>query len=414
MDEKVILQVEDISKKFCGDLGKSLWYGIQDVGAEFFLRSGCRAELRQGEFWALKDVSFNLHRGEALGLIGKNGAGKTSLLRLLGGLIKPDRGSIIIQGRTAALIELGAGFNPVLTGRENIYVNGALLGMTKKDMERVLDDIIDFAEVGDFIDSPLQSYSAGMRLRLGFSVAAHINPSLLIVDEVLAVGDMGFQRKCLQYATRYLGSGGSLVLVSHNMHVIQSICQRCVFLDRGEVRCEGTTSEAIEAYIRFQNSVGIESSGIRQEMNGSCEPILIEGVEVVPLEGTGIRSGQGLRLTLHYESRHELPPVTWGFSIWTKDLETRITTCVAKYANQEHRLREGKGHLSCVLSNLPLVPGVYALRSGIYDIQTAWPLSRIGWENSPIFFSVQGSIDEANVRHSVDGDIVTVDVKWDE
>ena len=135
-----------------------------------------------------------------------------------------------------------------MTGRENIYVNGALLGMTKKDMERVLDDIIDFAEVGDFIDSPLQSYSAGMRLRLGFSVAAHINPSLLIVDEVLAVGDMGFQRKCLQYATKYLRSGGSLVLVSHNMHVIQSICQSCIFLDRGEVRCEGTTSEAIEVH----------------------------------------------------------------------------------------------------------------------------------------------------------------------
>jgi lipopolysaccharide transport system ATP-binding protein len=333
---------------------------------------------------------------------------------LLGGLIKPDRGSIIIRGKIAALIELGAGFDPVLTGRENIYVNGALLGMTKKEMERVLDDIIDFAEVGDFIDSPLQSYSAGMRLRLGFSVAAHINPDLLIVDEVLAVGDMGFQRKCLQYATKYLRSGGSLVLVSHNMHVIQSICHRCVFLDRGEVKCEGTTSEAIEAYVRFQNSVGIDQLEIRQDINDNREPIIIKRVEMVPLEGTAIKSGQGIRLTLHYESQRYLSPVTWGFSIWTKDLEIRIATCVAKYANQEHRLTEGKGRLSCVLPSLPLVSGLYALRAGIYDIQTAWPLSRIGWENPPVFFLVQGSIDEASARHSVDGDIVMVDVNWDE
>ena len=144
-------------------------------------------------------------------------------------------------------------------------------------------------------------------------------------------------------------------------------------------------------------------------MNGSCEPILIGGVEVVPLEGTGIKSGQGFWLTLYYESRQELPPVTWGFSIWTKDLETRITTCVAKYANQEHRLREGKGH-TCVLSNLPLVPGVYALEQGFMTFKRHGPFH--SWENSPIFFSVQGSIDEANVRHAVDGDIVTLDVNW--
>jgi homopolymeric O-antigen transport system ATP-binding protein len=412
MDERFVLEVEKVSKKFCRDLRKSLWYGVQDIGGELLLRDDDRVELRTGEFWALKDVSFKLRCGEALGLIGRNGAGKTSLLRLLDGLMKPDRGRIVIRGSTAALIELGAGFDPVLSGRENIYINAALLNMGKRDVDRVLDQVIDFAGIGEFVDSPLQNYSAGMRVRLGFAVAAHVNPCLLIVDEVLAVGDMSFQRKCLSWALRYLRSGGSLVLVSHNMHLIQSICSRCILLDQGEVKCDSGASEAIDEYFRLQAAKAPERAAVAPLVSGDDGPVMIESAKIEPIEGDAIKSGKSVRLTLDYKSQQNLSSVTWGFSIWTKDQEVRIATCFAKYNGVPHCLIEGRGTLSCVIPKLPLVPGVFALRAGIYDMETAWPLARIGWEGSSIRFLVQGAIDEANIRHFVDGDIVTVEVEW--
>src|SRR5690554_5072510 len=187
--KEVLVKVEGLSKKFCKDLKTSLWYGVKD------LVSGVRGSdterlLRPKEFWAVKDISFELRRGECLGLIGHNGAGKSTLLKILNGLINPDAGKVTIKGRVGALIELGAGFNPILSGREDIYNNGAILGFTKKEIDDKLDAIIDFAEIREFIDMPVQNYSSGMKVRLGFAVAAQMEPDVLIIDEVLAVGDL--------------------------------------------------------------------------------------------------------------------------------------------------------------------------------------------------------------------------------
>src|SRR5206468_4283587 len=201
VDGNVLVHVEHVSRRFCRNLRRSLWYGIQDIARDLnpFGRnsSGGSSSLRKDEFWAVNDVSFELRRGECLGLIGRNGAGKTTLLKMLNGLIKPDCGCIEIRGRVGALIALGAGFNPILTGRENIYVNGAVLGLTKREIDEKIEEIIDFAEIREFIDSPVQSYSSGMQVRLGFAMASSLNPDILLLDEVLAVGDMGFQAKCL-------------------------------------------------------------------------------------------------------------------------------------------------------------------------------------------------------------------------
>ncbi|HIP72872.1 MAG TPA: ABC transporter ATP-binding protein, partial [Anaerolineae bacterium] len=191
----ILVNVENVSKKFCRNLKRSLWYGVKDVGAEMFGRGSERIELRSQEFWAVKDVSFQLKRGETLGLIGHNGAGKTTMLRMLNGLIKPDTGRITVRGRIQALIALGAGFNPVLTGRENIYVNASVLGISKAETDRRFDQIVDFSGIEEFIDTPVQSYSSGMVVRLGFSIAAHLEPDILLVDEVLAVGDLAFKTK---------------------------------------------------------------------------------------------------------------------------------------------------------------------------------------------------------------------------
>ncbi|MDA0973020.1 MAG: ABC transporter ATP-binding protein, partial [Bacteroidetes bacterium] len=189
-ENEVIITVDRVSKKFCKELKRSLLYGLQDI---LSLGGGNTDELRKNEFWAVKEVSFELRRGDCLGLIGHNGAGKSTLLKMLNGLISPDEGSITIHGRVGALIELGAGFNPILTGRENIYNNGAVLGFSKSEIDAKLQEIIDFSEIEEFIDMPIQNYSSGMKVRLGFAVAANLEPDLLLVDEVLAVGDAGFR-----------------------------------------------------------------------------------------------------------------------------------------------------------------------------------------------------------------------------
>ena len=207
MGEPPLIQVDRVSKRFCRDLKRSLWYGVKDMTAELFGQSRAVDDLRKGEFWAVEDVSFAVRRGECVGLIGPNGAGKSTLLKMLNGLIKPDAGRITMRGRVGALIELGTGFNPILTGRENIYNNAAVLGLDKAFVDRRLDDIIAFAEIGDAIDAPVRSYSSGMKVRLGFAVAAHMEPDVLLIDEVLAVGDAGFRATVLQPRFR---NGGPL------------------------------------------------------------------------------------------------------------------------------------------------------------------------------------------------------------
>ena len=234
MTGEVLIEVDSVSKKFCRGLKTSLWYGVKDLTRELTGRQ-IGDTLRHKEFWAIKDVSFQVRRGEALGIIGPNGAGKTTLLKMLNGLIKPNAGSIRMRGRIQALIALGAGFNPILTGRENIYINAAVLGIPKKEIDKRLDEIIDFAEIGEFIDTPIQSYSSGMKVRLGFAIAINLRPDVLIIDEVLAVGDQRFRRKARNAMARLLESDVALIFVSHNIHEVLGITQRALWLDKGEI-----------------------------------------------------------------------------------------------------------------------------------------------------------------------------------
>jgi ABC-type polysaccharide/polyol phosphate transport system ATPase subunit len=214
-ESEVVLSVEHLSKKYCRHLKRSLFYAFQDIAAELFARGRMSHVLRTGEFWALHDLSFQLRRGQALGLVGANGAGKTTLLRLISGLIRPDTGSIRIKGRVAPLIALGAGFNPILTGRENVYVNMSILGLSRQDIDDRFQDVLNFAEIGDAIDAPVRTYSSGMAARLGFACAIHTEPDILLVDEVLAVGDIKFRAKCYRQLAQLREKGTSFVLVSH-------------------------------------------------------------------------------------------------------------------------------------------------------------------------------------------------------
>jgi ABC-type polysaccharide/polyol phosphate transport system ATPase subunit len=249
MSEEAIVKVEHVSKKFCRSLKRSLWYGVKDLARELSARNGTHGiQMRPEEFLAVDDVSFELRRGECLGLIGPNGAGKSTLLKMLNGLSRPDAGRITIRGRVGALIELGTGFSPILSGRENIYVNGAVLGFSKKEIDRKFDEIVDFAELAEFIDAPVQSYSSGMRVRLGFAVAACLDPHILLVDEVLAVGDAAFRLKCMRTIRNRVDSGMTIILVSHQLGNIINVCGHAIWLDKGKIRNLGPADETCSAY----------------------------------------------------------------------------------------------------------------------------------------------------------------------
>jgi lipopolysaccharide transport system ATP-binding protein len=254
-ENEILIKCESVSKKFCKDFKRSLWYGIKDVSLSFSNKGNHNNELRKDEFWAVKDISFELRRGECIGLIGHNGAGKSTLLKILNNLLTPDEGQVTMRGRVGALIELGAGFSPILTGRENIYNNGAVLGFTKSEINAKVEEIIDFAEIREFIDTSVQNYSSGMKVRLGFAIAAQMEPDILIIDEVLAVGDLGFVLKCFKTIDTILPNT-AIVFVSHSMPMVSRICSQIILMDHGKSKFQGQdVSKAIDLYYtRFANN----------------------------------------------------------------------------------------------------------------------------------------------------------------
>lgn len=290
MNNEILVKVEGVSKKFCKDLKTSLKYGVYDLTNEVLGRKHSK-EIRPKEFWAINDVSFELRRGEVLGLIGRNGAGKTSLLKILNGLIKPTVGRITMRGRVGALIALGAGFNPILTGRENVYINGAVLGLTKKEINKKFNEIVDFAELWDFIDMPVQSYSSGMHVRLGFAIASTLNPDILIIDEVLAVGDRAFRQKCFNRISEIIANT-CVILVSHSMFDISRICNRVILLDKGTIKFDGDTNEGIDQYNNNEHS--------KSQIQSIPEIRVIS----ISLNTVAINYGEGIGVKVIFESKN--------------------------------------------------------------------------------------------------------------
>ncbi len=243
-----LITVENVSKKFCKSLKSSMVNGVKDAIYETLQLPGKNDALRKDEFWAIQDVSFEVKHGECLGIIGPNGAGKSTLLKMLNGIILPDKGKITIRGKVGALIEVGAGFHPMLTGRENVYINGAILGLSKKEIDRKFDDIVSFAELEDFIDMPVKHYSSGMYVRLGFAIAVQMEPDILILDEVLAVGDIRFRANCFN-AIHGIMKKTAVILVSHSMPQISRICSGVMVLNKGiPCYCGSDVTRGIDEY----------------------------------------------------------------------------------------------------------------------------------------------------------------------
>ncbi|MCH2128193.1 MAG: ABC transporter ATP-binding protein [Pirellulaceae bacterium] len=306
MNSDIGICLENVSKKYCRRLRTALWYGVTDIAAEFAGRgAGAHRTLRQSEFWAVDEVSFTVKQGECIALVGPNGAGKSTILKMINGLIKPDTGRLVLRRPVGSLIELGTGFNPVLTGRENIYVNASILGLSRKQVDARMDEILEFAQIGDFIDAPVRSYSSGMTVRLGFSVAAHLRPQVLLIDEVLAVGDVAFRMKCFRHILSLIDSGTSIIVVSHSVNLLSRVTNRALVMDRGRLCFDGELSEG-SAYYQALVSPQIDETGCVTDQGKTR----ISSVELLDEKGTPCRefsTGDTLRIRMKFSTTEQLP-----------------------------------------------------------------------------------------------------------
>lgn len=364
MSGEAVLSVEHVSKKFCRSLKRSLWYGLTDLLGEASAQDlSPRLALRPAEFLALDNVSFELQRGECLGLLGANGAGKSTLLKMLNGLVRPDAGRVEIHGRIRALIELGTGFSPVLTGRENVYINGAILGFSKREIDDKFDDIIDFAELTDFVDTPVQSYSTGMQVRLAMAVAAHMQAEFLLVDEVLAVGDIAFRMKCFQHFLDLKNAGKTIVVVSHNMIDISRVCDRVIVLDRGKKIFDGAVSSGIATYEELLSS----RSGL-EDQRASDAPATIDKVEIFDCAGNPcgeFQTGDDLFVEVQLISARAVPNARLMVHVLTPALGL-LGAFASPHKGFSFDIAPGGTKIRFAIRNMPLLVGSFSLRLYLY------------------------------------------------
>ena len=322
---------------------------------------------RYEEFWALRDVSFNVPTGATFGIVGGNGSGKSTLLKVLAGILRADEGTAVADGRLSALLELGAGFHPELTGRENVYLNGAILGFTTRDIRRRFDDIVGFAELHQFIDEPVRNYSSGMYLRLGFSVAIHVEPEILLVDEILAVGDLTFQKRCLERFARLRDEGRTIIVVSHDLDMVSRLCERSAWINRGVLAAVGPTGEVVEAFVANGGNPGPDT-GVGTGMERLSPDDLVRTVELVDPNGQPIQaaaSGRPARIRVAYDADRAEEPVTVALGLYRAD-GTHVASVNSGAAAGAAGDR-GVVEVDYDMTALPVQPGAYELSVALHD-----------------------------------------------
>ena len=361
------IRVEKLSKQFKIGVGKVQHDTLRDQivgGISSIIRPRRSAsDVRSDTFWALTDVSFEVKKGEVIGIIGRNGAGKSTLLKILSRITAPTSGFADIHGRVASLLEVGTGFHPELSGRENIYLNGAILGMKRVEIARKFDDIVDFAEVGQFIDTPVKHYSSGMYVRLAFAVAAHLEPEILLIDEVLAVGDIAFQKKCLGKMGDVARDGRTILFVSHNMAAVAGLCSGAHMLAQSRLVCSGNTSDVIAAYLSSFQLSSRATLVDRKDRKGNGK-LTFTDVEFLSETGTPskvIQSGRDVQFSVGYKSSEaNLINVAVSF-----DLYHQTGQCMLVMDNEmvgvAFDLIPSSGRFTCRIERFPLSPGQYHL-----------------------------------------------------
>ena len=314
--------------------------------------------------WALKNASFSINRGEAVGIVGRNGAGKTTLLKILSRITDPTNGKAIIKGRVGSLLEVGTGFHPELTGRENLYLNGAIIGMKKAEVKAKFDEIVAFAEVAKFIDTPVKYYSSGMYVRLAFAVAAHLEPEVLLVDEVLAVGDAAFQKKCLGKMDDVTHQGRTVLLVSHNMEAVLGLCERAIWIDNGEIIEDGLARNVVHNYVRISLEQSEQRNLLTETDRIGNGRVRFTGVSLRDKDGNSASSavcGEPVDLLLSYATNgEEVSQVS--VRVWIRDYSGKERICLwTKAKGQYFDSLPPKGYFVCRIPRISLVPGAYSL-----------------------------------------------------
>jgi lipopolysaccharide transport system ATP-binding protein len=372
------LRLEGVYKKFRkGEMYDSLRDIVPALGRRLFRRGPASSALKPREFWALQDVNFEVRRGEAFGIIGSNGAGKSTILKLITGISRPTRGTVQANGRLSALIEVSAGFHPDLTGRENIYLNGTILGMTRAEIRQRFDAIVAFSELEDFLDTPVKRYSSGMYARLGFSVAVHVEPEILIVDEVLSVGDYLFQEKCLERMREIMAGDATIVFVSHNIRAVATLCERSLLLDHGQVAQIGTSNEVIKAYLTRDHQTRVL---------GRETDIYITNVSLGPSASSRVtfETDEFVEVTVEATARTPHADMTVLIQITDDNQYVIFETCTQRLGAGPLALAAG-ATLRCTFRvQLRLGPGTYHVNAYLHRYVTNQPFDR--WTPAATFF----------------------------
>lgn len=358
-----IIKVEGLHKKFCRSLKRSMAYGTIDIVRSMIGISYDSWILRPKEFWALEDINFELKKGEALGIIGQNGSGKTTLLRLINGIFPPDRGKISIRGRVGALIAVGAGFHPHMTGKENIYLNGSILGMTKLEIKKKFESIVDFADIGDFLEAPVATYSSGMAIRLGFSIAVHSNPEIFLADEVLAVGDLQFILKCYRKVTEYRQNGGSVILVSHGMQLVRNTCDKVLWVERGKTAQYGNAQYVCDLYESFMmkkdalSSVS-EESGRNLNYDPLARITKVEFLNGLDQVCANFKVGEIFKTRIHFDCKRHVEKPIFTVSLFNPE-NIQVISNYTIFDGFTINNLYGTGYVDFMITSLPLRPSEY-------------------------------------------------------
>ncbi len=355
----VAIRVENLSKRYTIGSNGERHDTLRDALVAALHRSGKRRAQRAkgAEFWALRDVSFEIKRGEVVGVIGRNGAGKSTLLKILSRITEPTSGRAEIHGRVGSLLEVGTGFHPELTGRENIYLNGAILGMKRAEIDRKFDEIVAFAEIDRFLDTPVKRYSSGMYVRLAFAVAAHLEPEILLVDEVLAVGDAAFQKKCLGKMGDVAGEGRTVVFVSHNMAAVENLCRRTLLFDEGHLNLTADASAAVSAYQNTHNDTPVGVFLPEQSQQTGGERTCVVACELLT---STPETGKPLELLIGLERDASLPTLVAEVAVtFCTSQGTRVLQAYSAHMGQSVSVCPGRTYVVFSIESLPLVEGEY-------------------------------------------------------
>ena len=369
----IVIKAENLSKRF--QLGKSHARTLADQINSLF-KKNVRVEKKSSDFiWALRDISFDVKKGEVLGIIGKNGAGKSVLLKILSQITAPTTGTARIKGRVASLLEVGTVFHTELTGRENIFLNGAILGMTKSEIKRKFDEIVDFSGVPQFIDTPVKHYSSGMKVRLGFAVAAHLEPEILIVDEVLAVGDAEFQKKCLGKMKDVAGEGRTVLFVSHNLSAVRDLCTTGILLEKGNLKFSGQIREVIENYLETDSDMTatgiVPDNYIRSwgTLDAKIRKISLLSLNSLPLKELMFK--QKFKVRIEFEVMKKIEKAFFSLEVSSNDSTVVSQTDSLSFTGNTCSFEKGHHHVE-VQVNDALMPLAFSLNAGMH-FQTVHP-----------------------------------------